>query len=46
MADVIGLLSGLLTLIATTIEGVKLAKTLYKAPEELTFVLVSIQPFF
>lgn len=42
MADAIGLIASLLALIATTIEGIKLAKTLYRAPEELISVQVRI----
>lgn len=44
--EAIGLISGLLTLISTAIDVAKLAKSLYKAPEELVSVLVRIHQIF
>jgi hypothetical protein len=41
MGDMIGILSGLVTLTEVVIRGIKIAKTLYQAPGELTVVQVS-----
>jgi hypothetical protein len=39
--DVVGLVASVVTLTQVVIEGVKLAKTLYKAPEDLEALQVS-----
>jgi hypothetical protein len=39
--DIVGLVASVITLTQVVIEGVKLAKTLYKAPEDLAALQVS-----
>jgi hypothetical protein len=46
MGDIIGILSGLVTLTEVVIRGIKVAKTLYQAPEELSVLQVSKMPMY
>ena len=43
--DVVGLVASVITLTQVVIEAVKLAKTLYKAPEDLAALQVSIESY-
>jgi hypothetical protein len=43
MADIVGLVASVITLAHVVIEGVKIAKTLYHAPEELQALQVGLR---